>query len=90
MHKRGQTEEEIFSYLSLKRGEDTCHDFILSSMCTVPHPVAVKAHNLFMETNLGDPGLFKGTADIEQTLISRLGTLFHAPGACGYATSGGD
>jgi len=89
MHKRGLTEEEIFSYLSLKRGEDTNHDYILSSMCTVPHPVALKAHNLFMETNLGDPGLFKGTADIEQALILRLGTLFHAPGACGYATSGG-
>jgi tyrosine decarboxylase / aspartate 1-decarboxylase len=89
MHKRGRTEEEIFSYLSSKRGEDTCHDYILSSMCTVPHPVAVKAHNLFMETNLGDPGLFKGTADIELALISRIGSLFHAPDACGYATSGG-
>lgn len=89
MHNHGRTEEEIFSYLSLKRGEDTSYDNILSSMCTVPHPVAVRAHNLFMETNLGDPGLFKGTADIEQALISRLGTLFHEPGACGYATSGG-
>lgn len=89
MHKIGRTEEDIFSYLSLKRGEDTRYDFILSSMCTVPHPVAVKAHSLFIETNLGDPGLFKGTADIEQALISRLGTLFHSPDACGYATSGG-
>jgi tyrosine decarboxylase / aspartate 1-decarboxylase len=89
MHKKGCTEEELFSFLSQKRGEDTGHDFILSSMCTVPHPVAVKAHNLFMETNLGDPGLFKGTADLEQELVSRFGTLFHAPGAHGYATSGG-
>ncbi len=89
MHNQGSSEEEIFSFLSLKRAEDTSHDYILSSMCTVPHPIAVKAHDMFMETNLGDPGLFKGTADIEQALVQRLGTLFHGPDACGYATSGG-
>ena len=42
-----------------------------------------------METNLGDPGLFKGTSAVEELLVSRLGTLYHAPGAAGYATSGG-
>ncbi len=58
-------------------------------MCTVPHPVAVKAHDLFMETNLGDPGLFPGTASLERLLIERFGTLFHKKDAGGYATSGG-
>jgi len=58
-------------------------------MCTIPHPVAVRAHNLFMETNLGDPGLFPGTSSLERLLIRRLGTLFHQPAAGGYATSGG-
>ncbi len=58
-------------------------------MCTLPHPVAVKAHCMFMETNLGDPGLFSGTASLERLLIERLGTLFHLPEAGGYATSGG-
>lgn len=58
-------------------------------MCTVPHPVAVKAHNLFIESNLGDPGLFMGTASLEAELINRIGTLMHLPEACGYATSGG-
>jgi tyrosine decarboxylase/aspartate 1-decarboxylase len=89
MHKKGCAEEELFSFLSRKKDEDTSYDHILSSMCTIPHPIAVKAHNLFMETNLGDPGLFTGTADIEQLLVSRLGTLFHAPDAHGYSTSGG-
>jgi tyrosine decarboxylase/aspartate 1-decarboxylase len=58
-------------------------------MCTLPHPVAVKAHAMFMETNLGDPGLFPGTASLERLLVERMGDLFHLPGACGYATSGG-
>jgi tyrosine decarboxylase/aspartate 1-decarboxylase len=42
-----------------------------------------------METNLGDPGLFPGTMALEQLLIRRFGSLFHGPGAGGYATSGG-
>jgi tyrosine decarboxylase/aspartate 1-decarboxylase len=42
-----------------------------------------------METNLGDPGLFPGTASLERRLIERIGMLFHHPSAGGYATSGG-
>ncbi len=41
------------------------------------------------ETNLGDPGLFPGTAELEHRLIQLFGTLFSCPDACGYATSGG-
>lgn len=44
---------------------------------------------MFMETNLGDPGLFPGTFSLEQLLIGRFAALFHHPGAGGYATSGG-
>jgi tyrosine decarboxylase/aspartate 1-decarboxylase len=44
---------------------------------------------MFAGTNLGDPGLFPGTAGIERLLIESLGDLLHHPGACGYATSGG-
>jgi tyrosine decarboxylase/aspartate 1-decarboxylase len=89
MREQGCTEEELFSFLSRKRFEDSDHHYILSSMCTIPHPVAVKAHQMFIETNLGDPGLFKGTAEIEHLLIARFGSLFNNAGACGYATSGG-
>lgn len=89
MRDNGLSEEELFSFLSLKRREDTDYGNILSSMCTVPHPVAVRAHRLFIETNLGDPGLFAGTASLEAQLIALLADLYHHPGACGYATSGG-
>jgi tyrosine decarboxylase/aspartate 1-decarboxylase len=89
MLNKGLTEEELFTFLAAKKSEDLGYDFILSSMCTVPHSVAVRAHCMFMETNLGDPGLFPGTMALEQLLIRRFGSLFHGPGAGGYATSGG-
>lgn len=89
MLNKGLAEEELFTFLAGKKSEDLGYDFILSSMCTVPHAVAVRAHCMFMETNLGDPGLFPGTMDLEKLLIRRFGDLFHCPEAGGYATSGG-
>jgi len=89
MLNKGLSEEELFTFLASRKSEDLDYDVILSSMCTAPHPIAVRAHCMFMETNLGDPGLFPGTMSLEQLLISRFGTLFHCPGAGGYATSGG-
>jgi tyrosine decarboxylase/aspartate 1-decarboxylase len=89
MLNKGRSEKELFSFFSKKKQEDLDYNVILSSMCTLPHPVAVQAHCMFMETNLGDPGLFSGTASLEQLLIERLGTLYHHSRAGGYATSGG-
>ncbi len=89
MRECGLPEEEVFSLLDEKKAEDLSHCSILSSMCTLPHPVAVRAHVQFLETNLGDPGLFPGTAEIERRLVDLLGELYHLPGAAGYASSGG-
>ncbi|MCK9299053.1 tyrosine decarboxylase MfnA [Methanoculleus sp. YWC-01] len=89
MRETGCPEEDLFSFLSSKRREDIGYRNILSSMCTPPHPVAARAHAIFLETNLGDPGLFPGTAALEELLVERLGTLMHLPDAGGYATSGG-
>ncbi|KQC03798.1 MAG: tyrosine decarboxylase MnfA [Methanoculleus sp. SDB] len=89
MREHGCSEESLFSFLSMKKKEDRGYDHVLSSMCSIPHPIAAKAHVMFLETNLGDPGLFCGTAALEELLIGRLGALFHHPKATGYATSGG-
>jgi tyrosine decarboxylase/aspartate 1-decarboxylase len=89
MHEKGCSREELFSFLARRRGEDLGYGRILSSMCTVPHPIALEAEALFAGTNLGDPGLFPGTAGIERLLVERLGDLLHHRAACGYATSGG-
>ncbi len=89
MREQGCCEEDLFSFLAQAREKDMPYERILSSMCTLPHPVAIRAHTQFMGTNLGDPGLFPGTAELERLLVHRLGSLLHHPGATGYATSGG-
>ncbi len=89
MLNKGRSEEELFTFFAEKKLQDLDYGFILSSMCTNPHSVAVRAHCMFMETNLGDPGLFPGTTALEQLLVKRFGDLFHCPDAGGYATSGG-
>ena len=89
MEEKGCKREEVISFLSGYRAEDLHHDHILSSMCTIPHEIAVSVHQMFSETNLGDPGLFPGTTKIEDLLIHSFGELMHHPKAGGYATAGG-
>lgn len=89
MEEKGCKREEVISFLSGYRAEDLHHDHILSSMCTIPHEIAVSVHQMFSGTNLGDPGLFPGTTKIEDLLVHSLGELMHHPKAGGYATSGG-
>jgi len=80
---------EVMDELRNIRQEDIPYSRVLSSMCTTPHHIAVKAHELFIETNLGDPGIFGGTWKLEQKLIAMLGELLHNPDASGYICSGG-
>ena len=65
------------------------YDRVLSSMCTYPHPVAVRAHIEHIHTNLGDPNLFPEIAAFERSAITILGGLLGAAEAVGYITSGG-
>jgi len=58
-------------------------------MCTRPHPIALRAHRLFQETNLGDPGLFPGAAELEQEVIRMMAELLGYPEAVGYLSTGG-
>jgi tyrosine decarboxylase/aspartate 1-decarboxylase len=62
---------------------------ILCSMCTKPHPLAKKAYEMFFESNLGDSGLFPGTALLEKEVIQALATLLHGEKAVGFLVSGG-
>lgn len=81
--------EEILNELSDVRRKDISYSRVLSSMCTRPHPVSVKAHEMFIGTNLGDPGIFKGTQELERKLISMLGKILHHDSPLGYICSGG-
>jgi tyrosine decarboxylase/aspartate 1-decarboxylase len=75
--------------LSKMRAKDLSYERILSSMCTPPHPIALKAHQKFQETNLGDPGLFPGSADLEQQAVRMIAEMLGHPQACGYLSTGG-
>ncbi|NLN43130.1 MAG: tyrosine decarboxylase MfnA [Methanosarcina sp.] len=101
MNEQGLPENEIFSYLENVKSEDTDYYRVLSSMCTRPHKIAVEAHRLFIEANLGDLGLFAGAHRLEREVIGMLGELLHAQSVeipsgesgensvCGYLTTGG-
>ncbi len=63
---------------------------ILGSMCTSPHPYAKEAYIKFIESNLGDPELFKGSKRLEERAINFVAKMLHAPdGYAGIMTSGG-
>src|ERR1041385_3174112 len=63
---------------------------LFRSMCTAPHEIAAEAHAMFLETNLGDPGHFPGTARLERELLEDLKELLPAPaGAAGRYLPGG-
>ncbi len=89
MIDRGLPEKEVIRLLEETRKRDYSYDRFFSTMCTLPHPIAVKAHNMFLETNLGDPGLFPGVAELEERVVAMLGGLLGCPHACGYVSTGG-
>ena len=62
---------------------------ILGSMCTEAHPFAKEVYCKFLDTNLGDPGLFKGTKHIENEVINSIGKLLSLDNAYGNIVTGG-
>lgn len=62
---------------------------ILGSMCTEAHPFAKEVYCKFLDTNLGDPGLFKGTKLIESKVIGSMGELLSIEKPYGHIVTGG-
>ncbi len=89
MEERGMSREEIESLLQKKKRKDLAYGKILTSMCTYPHEIAVYAHNMFLEANLGDSGLFPGTKEMENEVIRMVGALLGNENAFGYISTGG-
>ncbi|MCE8424261.1 MAG: tyrosine decarboxylase MfnA [Candidatus Methanoperedens sp.] len=89
MNQKGLSEKEVLALLKSARQKDTSYEKVLSAMCTRPHPIAMKAHMDFLESNLGDSGLFSGTKELEEKVINIMGGLLGDPDACGYITTGG-
>jgi tyrosine decarboxylase/aspartate 1-decarboxylase len=89
MRDKALPEDEVMRILAETRARDYSYDRFLSTMCTLPHPIAVRAHNMFLETNLGDPGLFPGVAELEERVVAMLGEMLGCPDASGYVSTGG-
>jgi len=89
MRDKALPEEEVIRILEETRAHDYNYNRFFSTMCTLPHPIAVRAHDMFMETNLGDPGLFPGVAELEERVVQMLGELLGCPDASGYVSTGG-
>jgi len=83
------TEEEVLKVLTEARSKNLDYERVFSTMCTRPHPLAVRAHQMFLETNLGDAGLFPGAAEIEARTIRMIGDLLGHLDAVGYLSTGG-
>ena len=62
---------------------------ILGSMCTEAHPFAKEVFFKFLDSNLGDPGLFKGTRQIEKEVIKSIGSLLSIDEPYGNIVTGG-
>lgn len=91
MLNKRMSKEDIFENLQKFQDRDMSYESgrILSSMCTKPDPLAMEAYKMFIETNLGDPGLFPGTALMESEVIEMLGQLLHLDKASGHIVTGG-
>lgn len=91
MEDKGITRQQIFRMIRKYKEKDLTHRSgrILGSMCTCPHPVGVKAYYMFLESNLGDPGLFPGTKAMEDEVITMLGELLGKKDVFGHIITGG-
>ena len=91
MLKEGLEKQEILKLLEKKLEKDLSYDsgFILGSMCTEPLDFAKKIYIKYISKNLGDPGLFLGTAALEDELVLEIGELFGNKNIIGTFTTGG-
>ena len=92
MLKEGLNKQEILKILEDKLAQDYSYECgsILGSMCTQPLDFGKEVYLKYIHKNLGDPGLFKGTANLENELINKLGELFGSKSEItGTFTTGG-
>jgi tyrosine decarboxylase/aspartate 1-decarboxylase len=91
MFETAVPKKDILNELSERTKGDLTYESgrIIGSMCTSPHEFALDLYAKYAEKNLGDPGLFPGTAKIERDLITELGLFFGGEEITGSMVSGG-
>lgn len=91
MEEKGASFEEIMKELNQVHEEDFHfgEGRILGSMCTQPIVGSIDVHAQFIESNLGNPGLYPGTQRLEQRIVSMVSDLMHGNGIHGQVQAGG-
>ena len=91
MPEKGLPQSVILKELGMKLQRDLTYSSgkILGSMCTKPHSLAKQVYLQYLEKNLGDPGLFPASAELEREVIRMLSSLLSNPNASGRIVSGG-
>ena len=91
MLEEGLKKQEILKILEEKLKNDFTYESgsILGSMCTEPLEFGKEVYLKYISKNLGDPGLFLGTATLEEELISEIGEIFGEQNIIGTFTTGG-
>ncbi len=89
--EEGVSRKILLRELKAKLGKDLTYESgrILGSMCTKPHTFAAQVYRQYIEKNLGDPGLFPATQQIERETIQMLGSLLGNPNVAGHIVTGG-
>ena len=91
MNEKPISHDEIFNQLNQFQAMDCKYSDgrILGSMCTEAHPIAKEAYFKFIDSNLGDPGLFKGTKMIEDEVLKMIGSFLSIENPAGHMVTGG-
>jgi tyrosine decarboxylase/aspartate 1-decarboxylase len=91
MDGKPKSKEEIFEELEQYQKKDMKYSDgrILGSMCTEAEPIAKEVFYKFINSNLGDPGLFPGTKAIEDKAIKMIGSLVSIDDPYGHIVTGG-
>src|SRR2546428_5502506 len=90
MQERGVPAKKLWRELR-EASEDDLHfrdGTILGSMGPEPLPSARRAHAMFLEANLGNPGYYKGTWRLERGTLRILADLLHGKNLGGFTVSG--
>ena len=91
MNEKPMSYDEIFNQLEKFQAMDCKYSDgrILGSMCTEAHPIAKEAFFKFVDSNLGDPGLFKGTKLLEDKVLKMIGSFLSIENPAGHMVTGG-
>lgn len=91
MQPKGSSRKAVLTELKKIHGLDQRYEDgkILCSMCTKPNPLAKKAYKMFFDSNLGDSGLFAGSARLEKEVMQDIAALLRGKNAVGFLVSGG-